>query len=531
MKDQLQGVNMQAVDQKIKDLEEAFSSQFEKVLDSRLATMFNSLEELKKEFAVALNEAEDTSFKMNEKMIESIVVKMKSLEKELTTSVQELRAGLMKSNGPSSKSTTHEAEYPHLVAEIELIKKELEGFMHRNEASQILEDAKRLIEENVDSLSSSLRELRNRIDTKLDANRDPSTTGDQKLTSLESKIEKVEEKLSILERIKRSGMKETQKNPALSSFLSPDELMYSNRSNTGNINDGKNRVGGDKKRIPNINLQGIGVGEVQQVKSKDPCPSRNNIDDSYTSFEEEFRFRLGTKTSLGRVDEIHRTEDIKLSYVFSSPSKENIGGNVDGGTGGLSRRLFDEDNKLFTETDSNKDTHKYIEKFNSLSKLHDTSKAEDKHPTRKPTAGPITTTLTPTGIVNFGKKEVSIEDYTAILNNVAHLPGSSFARHIVMSGEGGGGGKVEKGEKGKGQAGMAGQGVVVGQNGLKGQIRSSDKSSTKKKVIPEDYHMHNKENIANRSNHFRPLGQLDEVFDFEKWAKDNELQISGFNFN
>ena len=463
IREQFQGAGAAAIDQKVRDSEIGLTVLFEKKLQGSLGGVHTSFDEMKREFASALNEAEDTAFKMNEKMIESIVIKMKVFEKDLSTSVQEMRASMMKSNGPSSKSTTSDNEFSHVIAEIEILKKEMESLVSRDNVEQLLQDAKKEIEESLHGVTQAFKNLQGRVEAKLDQKTEFQTV-DPKLGHLESKIERVEEKLNILERIKKSGLKDTQKNGVLSYFLSPDELMYSNRSGTGPQD--KRCSAFEKKRVPTINLHGL-VGTDRSDapgRVKEAQIPRQNPDDSYTSFEEEFRFRLGNKPK----EEGQKIDDIKLSYVFSSHSKDGKDRpllTLDLPTGGLSRRLFEEEPKF---TDHEVDIVRVLEREERMPRI---------------------TPVQPIGVLPLKR---DVDEYRDVLQPI----------------------KLEKKKI-----------LVVDQ--WRGKIEK-EKSGSKKKVVVSLPEGHNKENQVNNSTH--PKVQ-DEGFDFEKWARENELQISGFNFN
>ena len=433
------------------------------------------LEEMKQGFASALNEAENTSFQLNEKMIESIVSKIKSFEKELQGLASDLKSVQFRS-APKAVDP-----------------QEFEAFKSRFEATtkdcitRVSEDAKKEMMGRLSDLQLAVQALGGRVD---------QACSDEKASHLENRVIKVEEKLSILDRIKKSGLKDQHKNSVLSYFLSPEEA----NSGRSHVQAADKKYGFDKKKVPTINLNSIIISNTDRtdgiLKSKDVPPIKPQPgDDSYTSFEEEFRFRLDKTKTHGQEDPHMKLDDIKLSYVFSSTSKD---GKDQMENEMLSRRLFDEDGR---PSDQKPATRPEASKGRDGAR-RELGQRDEKH--FRHAAGH-------TGAPQ--PKKEAFEEYSAILNNISHTSNQSYASAHPLS-IAPASSSVSKQDKPYHQ--RYGPGVKV-----------LGKSNSKKKQHFEDES--NKENLNNQSNSIRVINE--EGFDFEKWARENELEIGTFKYN
>jgi hypothetical protein len=473
-KDQAQGIDLEAVDYRIKSLMEENFQNLKSVLEETNRQAEENIEELKKEFAVALNEAEDSSFKMNEKMIDSIINKIQALEKSLV-SLSEQKGGK-----PSNASAYNSRELASVSADIEQLKQATSAL--KQEFSSNMDSVHSQLKAELLELTADLQNEQSNLSMRLDA-----LACELRQSGLEARVAAVEEKLCILDRTKKASADDKGKNTLLSCFLSPaEDQLNSNRSLNGNQEKKNSAL--DKKKVPTINLHSLMVSNTDRtenvLRSRELPPSKP--DDSYTSFEEEFKFRLG-KTKPGTKEEgCGRLEDIKLSYVFSSASKEGKD-NINLESEALSRRLFDEDARNFTDRDlvfmkPKEHITDYVIKGTKENRQRQLGHA---------------------GIGTYSRREGNLgEDISNILHNISNISNNSQVSAFVAA-------KSSK---------------ALPKEML---FKNSDKKNSAKKQREEsqDNISANKEN-NNTSNSIRVIQE--EGFDFEKWARENELHISGF---
>lgn len=425
---------------------------------------------------MALNEAEDTSFKMNEKMIDSIINKIQTLERSMSN-INESK------NAKHSPTVSYNSrEIANLTQDVENLKMITDDLKHKMGSSML--NIHSQLKSEIFEMMTEIQTEQSNMSIRLDA-----LTSEFKQSSLEMRVTSLEEKLSILDRTKKASADDKGKNTFLSCFLSPaEDQLNSNRSLTGN-HDKKNSAF-DKKKVPTINLHSLMVSNTDRteniLKSRELPPSKP--DDSYTSFEEEFKFRLGKSKAGSKDDGCGRLEDIKLSYVFSSASKEGKD-NLNLESEALSRRLFDEDGRNHTDRDLIFMKPKEI--------ITDYVIKGGRDNKSKPIDQLVMGTMSRRE-GNFG------EDISNILHNISNISNNSHVSGFIP-------GKTSKGTSKE---------VAMKNN-------DSQKSGKKNREVVNESHSPNKEN-NNTSNSIRVIQE--DGFDFEKWARDNELHISGFQY-
>ena len=455
-------INKNSPQDKSQGLSEELKSFIEDLVSDKNRQIEDNLEDVKREFAMALNDAEDTSFQMNKKMLESIVANVDALENQ----VEKLKKDISVKSSAQQPAADIEHHWQSISKQIDCLRSSHDDLKDRV-SRQITE-----IEEKVKIDGHSLQSIAKSLSVKADV-----SMVDQVKSTFDNKLASLDEKIADRQKMEGGGK--------LSYFLSPfEENAMSGRSYP-------HPQKFDKKKIPTINLNSIVVSDrLDQPRSRDLPPSKP--DDSYTSFEEEFRFRLG-KNKMGGKDEGNgvKLEDIKLSYVFSSNSKEGRD-NLNLESEPLSRRLFDEEFKysdrelinikpmeqerlqmMKMPREFNKENYKEVERDYSIKKQGPKTQGNSAQITKR------------------SDLPVANEEYSVILNNISNLSANSqaFMRQVVR------------------------------QSGKKA-------SSCKNQVaIAVEDQSENKEN-TNTSNSIRVI--QDDAFDFEKWAKDNDLHISGF---
>ena len=399
------------------------------------------VEGVKEELLEGISGAEERAFVLNSQVVDGIVGKIKDIEKELKS----LNGSFGKLNDDRlGSSHVRDIVREGLKEQLELIQDEISN--------------------NMKSFSVTINNMNKRVEM------------------FDSKFTKFEDKISALERVKPSGIKDTSitnnqinKNSVLSYFLSPDD-MNSNRSNNQNqpeIQNGKKSYIFDKKKVPTINLNNLESinncpADMNKPSSNKMSAEKQNQNDSYTSFEEEFKFRLDrTKThkelTSNENNNNEMMNDVKLSYVFSSTSKDN--NNMDYEI--LSKRLFNDNSKSGVHRDTGE---KKRDNNNSKNTLYNIS-----------------------------------NEYSNILHNTSHQSNQSYnsmSIPIIPS--------SSQNDPSRGNGNKKKSGGVV-------QVVMVDDES-------------NKENVNNVSNSIRVINDSGDGFDFEKWAKENDLEIGPFNF-
>jgi hypothetical protein len=448
----------------IRDLIHEMVRDFECKVSHPLQTKLNAveiqLEDARKDFLENISRAEDEAFRMNEEIVGSIVSKLKWVEKEVLVLANESR---VKKNSPPrpEKGLVLAGEFEQLAKSLdEKVSYKTVELLREEMAKETMEECGKMNKE-IKQLSGVFEAFRENIQNNLD-----------------QKLAKLDEKLLFIDKLKLTSGKEKQS--ALSYFLSPDE-MNSNRSNQGG-QDKKPLF--EKKKVPNINLNTIIhkteiADKIEPLKEKEENASKPIKDDLYTSFEEEFRFRLG-KAKLDGDEKGVKIDDMKLSYMFSSNSKENNDNN-ESGRGFLSRRLFDEAQKGVSEFDMS------IKPNINMTELEIREFKENIPFKANSVAG------------HTGRNE-TLDDYSALLNNLS-----------VISKESGQGKKAHP------------------QKGFEERKDQNEASKTLTRNAPRRDEGKGS-NVLKESQQSRPvIKAVEEEFDFDKWAKENQLNLGGLN--
>jgi hypothetical protein len=429
-------------------------------LQSKLTAVEHLLEDAKKDFLENISRAEDEAFRMNEEIVGSIVSKLKWVEKEVLVLANESR---VKKNSPPRPE-----KGLVLTAEFELLTKNLDDKASHKSLELLREE---MAKETIEECSKMNREIK-----QLAGNFEAFRENIQ--NTVEQKLIKIDEKLLFIDKLKLTSGKEKQS--ALSYFLSPEEIN-SNRSNHG-CQDKKNLF--EKKKVPNINLNSIihkpeQTDKIEPSKEKEENSSKPLKDDLYTSFEEEFRFRLG-KAKIDCDEKGAKIDDMKLSYMFSSNSKDNHD-NIESGRGFLSRRLFDEAQKGVSEFDMS------IKPNINMTEL-EIREFKENIPFKANSMAAHT-----------GRNE-TLDDYSALLNNLSVISKESV--------------------QGKKSAAQKGSEDRKDQNEAN---KSLFRNAVKKEEVKPP-------NLLKESQQPRPIIKtVEEEFDFDKWAKENQLNLGGLN--
>lgn len=441
--------------------EESIREYISTLMDERLKSIEDIIDDVKRQFAMAINDAEDNAFMINKQMIDKLMAKTDNVEKDvarLSMEVKEQR---------EQKEHREQREWKKLeqqVQELEVANEELSAQISRK-----LNSFQEKVKNEEEIRQSFMESIESKVEGKV---------SEMMRTTLESRLTSIEERLA--EKLK------TENGAKLSYFLSPfEENAMSGRSHPCPQKF-------EKKKVPTINLNSIVASDRQdQPRSRDLPPSKP--DDSYTSFEEEFRFRLGKNRMNGKEEaQGVKLEDIKLSYVFSSNSKEGRD-NLNLESEPLSRRLFEEDFK-FTDREAINLKPVEQERPQMLRMPKESSKENFREPERDYSIRKQSSKQQAiiSQVTKRGEQPNIAEEYSAILNNISNISSNSqaFMRQVVR------------------------------QSGKK------DNSSKKKAIAAVEEQSENKENI-NISNSIRVI-QDDDYDEIEKWVRENDLHISDF---